>query len=57
MKCLCCGRAIEPRSAWRGGSGRFYCSGFCAESEEAAAGTTSGPSKASGSATTRKEAA
>jgi hypothetical protein len=31
MKCPTCNRAIEPNTAWKGDSGRFYCSEFCAD--------------------------
>jgi hypothetical protein len=57
MKCLCCGRPIEPRRAWRNGNGRFYCSGFCADSEEGFCSTSSAPLKTSNSDITRTEAA
>lgn len=33
MFCACCNRPIEPRHAWRGATDKFYCSGFCADSE------------------------
>ena len=57
MKCLCCGRPIEPRQAWRSSNGRFYCGGFCADSEEGFCSTSSEPLKTSNSAITRTEAA
>jgi hypothetical protein len=33
MKCSNCHRTIDPRSAWKGSAGRFYCSEFCADAE------------------------
>jgi hypothetical protein len=56
MKCLCCGRPIEPRCAWRSGNGRFYCSGFCADSEDPSS-TYSESLQAANSEVTRKKAA
>jgi hypothetical protein len=34
MECACCGRPIEQRYAWKGSAEHFYCSGFCADSED-----------------------
>jgi hypothetical protein len=33
MQCVFCGRAIEPKSTWKGSGNQFYCSEFCADSE------------------------
>lgn len=33
MRCPCCRQKIEPGRAWKGGDNRFYCSEFCADSE------------------------
>jgi hypothetical protein len=33
MFCASCNGAIEPHHAWRGSTGTFYCSAFCADSE------------------------
>jgi hypothetical protein len=33
MECACCGQPIDPRQSWKGSEDRFYCSGFCADSE------------------------
>jgi len=34
MQCAFCGRPIKAKSAWKGASEQFYCSEFCADSEE-----------------------
>jgi hypothetical protein len=34
MRCVFCDRPLEIRSAWKGARDRFYCSEFCADSEE-----------------------
>jgi hypothetical protein len=57
MKCLCCGRPIEPRYAWRGCNGRFYCSGFCADSGDGFSSTSPEPVDTRNSEFTREEAA
>jgi hypothetical protein len=31
--CACCNRSIDAHHAWRGTTGTFYCSAFCADSE------------------------
>jgi hypothetical protein len=36
MQCGFCGTPIEHKSAWKGARHRFYCSEFCADSEESA---------------------
>src|SRR5262249_1780192 len=33
--CVVCGRPLTPLAEWRGSDGRFYCSEFCAEAEDA----------------------
>ena len=34
MQCALCSRSINARSAWKGANEQFYCSEFCANSEE-----------------------
>jgi hypothetical protein len=41
MQCGFCGKPLESKSAWKGGSNAFYCNEFCADSE---APSTSVPS-------------
>jgi hypothetical protein len=33
MRCPTCNQAIDHDKAWKGTAGRFYCSEFCADSE------------------------
>jgi hypothetical protein len=33
MKCSNCHCVIDPKTAWKGGASRFYCSEFCADAE------------------------
>ncbi len=33
MKCSNCHCTIDPKAAWKGSAGRFYCSEFCADAE------------------------
>jgi len=33
MLCPCCYRSIDPRTAWKSSTSRFYCGEFCADSE------------------------
>jgi hypothetical protein len=33
MRCPTCNQAIEHDKAWKGTADRFYCSEFCADSE------------------------
>lgn len=33
MHCSLCGQSLQPEHAWKGTTARFYCSEFCAESE------------------------
>jgi hypothetical protein len=33
MKCSNCHCMIDPKAAWKGSAGRFYCSEFCADAE------------------------
>ena len=33
MECAFCGSRLEPRSSWRGVTGRFFCGEFCADAE------------------------
>jgi len=33
MRCLSCHLIVDPRTAWRNSTNRFYCSEFCADSE------------------------
>jgi hypothetical protein len=44
MRCPCCRQTIEPGRAWKGSDNHFYCSEFCADSEDIAA-PSSPPSK------------
>lgn len=34
MKCSNCHCMIDPKAAWKGSAGSFYCSEFCADAEE-----------------------
>jgi hypothetical protein len=34
FRCTLCGRPLAPTTAWKGRGERYYCSEFCAESEE-----------------------
>ena len=36
MRCPSCHLIIDPRTAWRNSTIRFYCSEFCADSEVSA---------------------
>jgi hypothetical protein len=36
MRCPSCHLIIDPRTAWRSSTNRFYCSEFCADSEVSA---------------------
>jgi hypothetical protein len=36
MRCPSCQLIIDPRTAWRNSTNRFYCSEFCADSEVSA---------------------
>jgi hypothetical protein len=33
MRCPSCRLMIDPRTAWKSSTNRFYCSEFCADSE------------------------
>jgi hypothetical protein len=33
MRCCSCHLIIDPRTAWKNSTNRFYCSEFCADSE------------------------
>jgi hypothetical protein len=33
MRCPSCHLIIDPRAAWKNSTNRFYCSEFCADSE------------------------
>jgi hypothetical protein len=33
MKCSNCHCIIDPKAAWKGSAGAFYCSEFCADAE------------------------
>lgn len=43
MECLRCGRSIDSRRAWKSCNGRFYCSEFCADSEDEFCSTSPEP--------------
>jgi hypothetical protein len=49
MHCACCSQPIDPKLAWKGASERFYCSEFCADSEEPEA--EAAPAAATGTGT------
>jgi hypothetical protein len=34
MRCPLCHLLIDPRTAWKNSANRFYCSEFCADSED-----------------------
>jgi len=34
MRCPFCHLIVDPRSAWKSSADRFYCSEFCADSED-----------------------
>jgi hypothetical protein len=43
MRCTCCGRPIDPKSTWKGTGNHFYCSEFCADSEQPEVAQTAPP--------------
>jgi hypothetical protein len=36
MRCASCHKVIDSKNAWKSSSGCFYCSEFCADSENSA---------------------